>query len=245
MRLFRLQSLPLATVAFALAGGLSLGTGFLSGTPSLARAVAAIPPGGVLSGQARVVDGDTIDIRGTRIRLEGIDAPEAGQTCTSSKGAPWDCGNAATRALVALIAGRDIDCHERGLDKYGRLLAICFAGAADLNGEMVRQGYAWAFVKYSRSYVAEEASARAALAGVWQGPAMPPWEYRRQNWSTAASGAPEGCAIKGNISRGGLIYHMPWSPWYHQVQMSDAKGTRWFCSESEAQAAGWRPALTR
>jgi endonuclease YncB( thermonuclease family) len=212
---------------------------------STARTAAAIPPDGVVSGPARVIDGDTIDIAGTRVRLEGIDAPEAGQTCQTARGETWDCGNAATRVMVGLTQGRSVDCFSRGLDKYGRLLGICFVDGADINAVMVKRGYAWAFVRYSRHYVAEEADARAARAGVWQGPAIPAWEYRAQRWTAVAEVAPQGCAIKGNVSRTGLVYHMPWSPWYDKVAMAADKGKRWFCSEADALAAGWRPAMMR
>ena len=217
-----------------------------------ARPPAVIPPDGIVSGPARVIDGDTIDIAGTRIRLEGIDAPEAGQTCETARGESWECGTQATRAMVDLTQGRTVLCRAQGLDKYGRLLATCFVDAPasmDINAEMVRRGYAWAFVRYSRVYVAQEAAARSEGAGIWQGPAQPAWDYRAQQWaaaaSTAVSSAPQGCAIKGNVSRAGFVYHMPWSPWYDKVSMALDKGKRWFCSEAEALAAGWRPAMMR
>jgi endonuclease YncB( thermonuclease family) len=197
-----------------------------------------------LAGPARVVDGDTIDVNGQRIRLEGIDAPETAQSCSDRNGGTWPCGHAATRALAALLANADVACDSRGNDKYGRLLAVCFADGRDINAEMVKSGFAWAFVRYSTSYVAEEAAARAAHIGVWQGPAEAPWDFRHQGWQTAEVSAPQGCAIKGNISHKGQIYHMPWSPWYDKVKIDPSRGERWFCSEAEAQAAGWRPAAT-
>ena len=228
---------PCWSVAFALA------VGFASG-PSYSRGIPIIPPDHVVSGPARIIDGDTIDIAGTRIRLEGIDAPEVGQTCQNGKAETWDCGNAATRMLVSLTQYRAVECKVTGLDKYGRVLAICSVGAININAEMVKRGYAWAFVKYSKLYVAEEVLAHEAKLGIWQGPAVPAWDYRAGRWTAAAPEAPQGCAIKGNVSRSGLIYHMPWSPWYQRVAMSPDRGTRWFCSEAEATAAGWRPAMT-
>lgn len=193
-----------------------------------------------ISGIARIVDGDTVDIDGTRIRLEGIDAPETAQTCERD-GGTWACGIDAARFLAGLTRGESLDCAVNGADIYGRTLATCFAGQRDINAEMVRRGYAWAFVKYSRTYVAVEDRARAARAGVWQGPSQPAWLFRATRWTAASEAAPAGCAIKGNISHSGRIYHMPWSPWYDKVVMRSDKGSRWFCSESEAQAAGWRP----
>jgi endonuclease YncB( thermonuclease family) len=230
-------------VAIAPVLAIAVLTGLVSlATPGIGRSIAVIPPDGRISGPARIVDGDTIDIVGTRIRLEGIDAPEAGQTCQTATSTAWNCGAAATKVLHAMTAQRDVTCVSRGLDKYGRLLGVCFVDGVDINAQMVARGFAWAFVKYSRSYVAQEATAQAAGLGIWQGPAQTAWDYRRQRWEQVAVASPEGCAIKGNVSRSGLIYHMPWSPWYDRVSMSPTKGARWFCSEDDAKAAGWRPA---
>jgi endonuclease YncB( thermonuclease family) len=200
----------------------------------------------VIAGPARVVDGDTIVVDGERVRLEGIDAPEAGQTCTrAGSSEPWPCGAAAATALARLIGNGEVSCQRHGLDKYGRMLGVCFLGQQDINAWMVREGHAWAFVKYSTRYVSEEAEARARRAGVWQGDATPAWEYRARHWAQAEPGAPEGCAIKGNVTQNGKIYHMPWSPWYAQIKIDPGKGRRWFCSEAEALAAGWRPVNLR
>jgi endonuclease YncB( thermonuclease family) len=194
-----------------------------------------------LAGRPEVVDGDTIAIAGTRVRLEGIDAPEAGQTCGRRLMGTWACGAEAANALARLVESKELRCESRGLDKYGRVLAVCFLGQQDVNAWMVRQGHAWAFVKYSSSYVKQEAEARRERAGIWQGDAMPAWEYRERRWTRAEPQAPQGCAIKGNVTAHGKIYHMPWSPWYDQIKIDPAKGRRWFCTEAEALAAGWRP----
>ncbi len=215
---------------------------------TLSRGATTPPPGSVpaasLSGPAHVIDGDTIVIGDAHIRLEGIDAPEASQRCGGEWFGTWACGEAATRALTELVAGRDVRCDVRGHDVYRRLLAVCYAGPVELNAEMVHRGLAWAFIKYSRNYVAAEADARAAKVGVWQGTAEPPWEYRHKKWAIGVTGAPQGCAIKGNLTRHGRIYHMPWSPWYDKTRIDTAKGERWFCSEAEAITAGWRSALS-
>lgn len=192
-------------------------------------------------GPARVVDGDTIEIAGTKIRLEGIDAPETGQTCTRRWFGKWNCGTAAADALTTLVQRQTVSCEATGRDKYSRTLAICSAGGRDLNAYMVRQGLAWAFLKYSQRYVQQEAAARAEGIGIWQAPTTTAWDFRANEWIDAAAAAPKGCAIKGNVSSKGNIYHMPWSPWYGKVKMDGAPGKRWFCSEAEAQAAGWRP----
>lgn len=222
------------SVASALAGALAL------------AAVAAIPSTGTavhgsLAGPARVVDGDTLHIAGNRVRLEGIDAPELAQTCGRRFLGTWACGERAAGALRKLTAGRQVRCERRGTDKYGRVLGVCYVGDRDVNAQMVREGFAWAFVRYSKSYVGEEAQARAARLGIWQGEAEPAWDFRAKRWAGAEEAAPGGCAIKGNVTSRGRIYHMPWSPWYGKVRIKAAKGERWFCSEADALAAGWRP----
>ena len=196
-----------------------------------------------VSGPARVLDGDTLDVAGTRVRLEGIDAPELGQTCAARNGGTWRCGSAAAIALERMIGNGPVDCSTQGTDKYGRALALCRAGGRDINADMVRAGLAWAFVKYSSRFVETEAEARRAGVGIWQAVTDPAWTYRERQWAGAQTEAPEGCAIKGNISDKGQIYHMPWSPWYKRVKVDPMRGERWFCSEADAEAAGWRPAL--
>ncbi len=234
MREYRLISTTHGLVASALAVGLLVAIPF----EGAARSEVST---GAIKGHAHVIDGDTIGIGETRIRLEGIDAPEAGQTCKRKWIGWWPCGAEATAVLERLIGGRPLSCEPRGLDKYGRTLAVCFVDGRDINAQMVRQGHAWAFVRYSQTYVREEAQARAESLGIWQGESQPAWDYRAKRWAAAEQKAPEGCAIKGNITKNGKIYHMPWSPWYAQIKIEPDKGKRWFCSEAEALTAGWRP----
>jgi endonuclease YncB( thermonuclease family) len=198
-------------------------------------------PRNAIVGVPRVVDGDSLVVDDVKVRLEGIDAPEVGQTCGRPLGGTWPCGVEAKYALTALIGGREVACESRGLDKYGRTLGACRLDGRDINAWMVREGHAWAFTKYSTSYVQQEAEARAHGIGIWQGEATPAWEYRARRWAGAEPLAPQGCAIKGNVTANGKIYHMPWSPWYAQIRMDPGRGRRWFCTESEALAAGWRP----
>ncbi len=224
--------------------GLATGALLFCGFTSTAWSSPDVASPAPLSGPALIVDGDTIMIAGQHIRLEGIDAPEMAQACFTASGASWPCGREAAKVLGALTIGRDFACDSRGTDKYGRMLAICYAGGLDLNAEMVRTGYAWAFVKYSQEYANTEATARAAKAGVWQGKSEAPWDFRHNGWQAAEASAPQGCAIKGNISGNGQIYHVPWSPWYGKVRIEEGRGERWFCSEAHAIAAGWRAALS-
>jgi endonuclease YncB( thermonuclease family) len=229
-------------VASALVGVVALGV--LSLMPARETVARAAAGDGDIAGLARVIDGDTLEIDGRQVRLAGIDAPEAGQTCGRRLLGSWRCGTAASDQLAKLVAKRRVNCESRGTDKYDRMLGICFVDGRDINAEMVREGLAWAFVKYSRSYVRQEAEARLARVGIWQGGAEPAWVYREKRWAGAEEEAPKGCAIKGNVTEHGHIYHMPWSPWYGKVKVEETKGERWFCSEAEAVAAGWRAAAT-
>jgi endonuclease YncB( thermonuclease family) len=231
-------------VALAVAAPLAIRNGTFASTPNTAPAPhrAALQTQSDAHGIARVLDGDTIEISGTRIRLEGIDAPEGDQACAQAGGGTWRCGTAASVELQRLIGRAPVRCESRGTDIYGRMLGICFVGTTDINAEMVGRGYAWAFVKYSRAYVAEEAEARAGGIGIWQAPTTTAWDHRAGRWAAAGeNAAPGACPIKGNITSNGHIYHMPWSPWYDKVRIEPKKGERWFCSENEALAAGWRP----
>jgi endonuclease YncB( thermonuclease family) len=132
-----------------------------------------------ITGNPRVIDGDTIEIAGERVRLHGIDAPEKAQTCETKKGKPWECGTAATRALLALVARQSLTCKGDSRDKYGRLIAICYVGRADINEQMVLQGWALAYRKYGKDYVRAEYAAKDLSEGIWKGEFVPPWDWRR------------------------------------------------------------------
>ena len=86
-----------------------------------------------------MIDGDTIEVNGSRIRLHGIDAPERAQTCLAG-GKRWQCGQHATRALADRIAGRPVACEERARDRYGRIVAVCRLNGRDLNAWLVAEG---------------------------------------------------------------------------------------------------------
>ena len=133
---------------------------------------------GAFTGPARVIDGDTLDVGGVRIRLHGIDAPESKQSCQAG-GKRWSCGHEATRALSGRIGGRSVSCQERDRDRYGRVVAVCSASGTDLNAWMVAEGWAFACRWYSNAYVAQESGARTARRGVWRGDVIPPWDWRK------------------------------------------------------------------
>ena len=194
-----------------------------------------------VSGQAAVIDGDTIEVRGSRVRLHGIDAPESAQTCLDN-GKLWLCGQHASRALSERIAGRSVDCKETAKDSYGRIVAVCLLGGTDLNAWMVAQGWALAYRRYSSAYAGEEASAKAARHGIWRGDFVAPWDWRAGIRNNRDRGRNTGeCRIKGNIGRDGArIYHVPGGKYYERTRISPSKGERWFCSEAEARSAGWR-----
>lgn len=194
-----------------------------------------------VASEVHVIDGDTLHVDGKTIRIFGIDAPEAGQSCRKPGGGTWQCGQAATLAMEAAVAEGDVTCDNRGPDVYGRTLAVCMIADLDLGRLMVKEGLAWAFRKYSMDYVVDEDRARAAAVGVWEQETEAPWDFRAHKWDVAKQRAPEGCPIKGNINKKGEhIYHAPWSPWYTKTKVSVERGERWFCNEGDAIAAGWR-----
>lgn len=132
-----------------------------------------------VSGVARVLDGDTMEVAGARIRLFGIDAPESAQRCTRSTGESWPCGREATAALRRLADGARVDCIARDRDAYGRLVAVCHKDGLDINGWMVSEGWAVAYRYFAADYVPQERSARAAARNIWGGDFQLPWNWRR------------------------------------------------------------------
>ena len=134
-----------------------------------------------ISGRASVIDGDTIEIQGQRIRLYGIDAPESRQTCRDGNGRDYRCGQRATSALSNKIGGQTVSCDQKDIDRYGRIVAVCRVGGEDLNGWLVSEGLAIAYRYYSMDYVSMEDAARTAKRGLWAGSFIEPWEWRKQN----------------------------------------------------------------
>ena len=204
----------------------------------------AVPALADTTGPATVIDGDTLKIDGTSIRLHGMDAPESFQTCVAG-GVTWPCGRHATAALVKLIGVSPVRCEGQELDRYGRTIASCSVRGRNIEAWMVLNGWALAYRKYSLDYVGEEAVAQDAQAGLWSGEFVPPWAWRRGERLQAVT-VPDSaseCTIKGNVSSSGeRIFHVPDAQHYEETRISEQKGERWFCTEAEAIAAGWRKA---
>lgn len=132
-----------------------------------------------LAGPARIIDGDTLDLDGSRIRMFGIDAPESSQTCRRGR-QDWACGIAAAAALREVVSQQVVRCEEQNKDRYGRTVAVCWAGSRDLNSWMVSQGWAVAYRQYGGAiYDPEELIAKATQRGIWSSRFVMPWDWRR------------------------------------------------------------------
>ena len=196
----------------------------------------------VLVGRASVIDGDTFKINNIPIRLHGIDAPETDQSCHNQDGKSYRCGKLAKTQMVKYTKGKIVACNINGRDRYKRLIAVCYAGNQDLNGLLVSDGLALAYRQYSKKYIEAENIAKLNKVGLWQGRFVKPWDWRKgKRLVKESTKHSDKCMIKGNISNSGKIYHTPASPWYKRTKINTGKGERWFCSEEEAKAAGWRP----
>ncbi|MEI9406884.1 thermonuclease family protein [Mesorhizobium argentiipisi] len=207
-----------------------------------------------LTGVASVIDGDTIDVHGQRVRFNGIDAPESRQYCDDAKGFEYPCGRRSAEALDGfLAASKPVQCTFVTWDRYGRFVGDCIrADGASVAAWMVEHGQALDWPKYSNgAYAPQQAKAEAAKVGLWVGSFQTPWDWRAQhtddvqapsNHVFALGSGNAACNIKGNISADGeRIYHVPGQKYYSATVINQAKGERWFCSEAEAVAAGWRP----
>jgi endonuclease YncB( thermonuclease family) len=127
-------------------------------------------PSGTLTAdatQVAVVDGDTLRLRDTVIRLEGITAPARGRTCRTAADVGVDCGAAATQALAGLVRDRTVSCHLEGRDSAGFLQAQCEAGGTALNEALVAAGFARARPD-APALSAEENIARSQHRGLWR-----------------------------------------------------------------------------
>lgn len=139
----------------------------------------------IMYGNPRAVDGDRLDFGGTRVRLFGIDAPEAAQTCERA-GETWLCGGEAKALLESLIAGQRVECRQRDIDRYGRTVAICSVARVDLADTIARAGLAVALEQFGTDYVGAVEQARNARLGIWAGTFQTPAEFRASDPSARA-----------------------------------------------------------
>ena len=143
----------------------------------------------IISGLAKVSDGDTIRIDKKKIRLLGIDAPEKKQKCKKSKislsfitfNKDYSCGEISTNALKKKINNKLVTCEWKTKDRYKRFIAECFKGKININAWMVQNGHAVAYRKYSKKYIAEENIAKKEKLGLWSGTFEMPWDWRKNN----------------------------------------------------------------
>lgn len=141
----------------------------------LAEGASAPEPVTGLAGRARVVDGDTLDVAGVRVRLAGIDAPESRQNCRAGAQV-WNCGGLATAALRSRAT--EVECERRGRDRYGRVVAVCQAGGRELNGWLVSEGWALAHGRESGMYLELQKAAASGKRGMHRGEFVTPWDWR-------------------------------------------------------------------
>ena len=134
----------------------------------------------VKSQTIKIVDGDTIHLNGEKIRFTGIDTPELKQTCLK-EGAKDSCGVTAKQLLIDKIGNNNVKCISEGKDQYKRTLAECFVNNESLSSYLVRNGYAFAYRRYSKKFVADEDFARINKLGMWSMEFDYPWNYRKKN----------------------------------------------------------------
>ena len=191
----------------------------------------------------RVIDGDTIEIEGgQRVRYIGIDTPE-----TVDPRKPVQCfGIEASSKNKELVSGKRVRLEKdvSETDKYGRLLRYVYVGDTFVNLELVKRGYAYAYsyppdIKYQNQFTDVQRLAKEQNVGLWG--SCPVSSSAPQ--PTTTNQPSSACTIKGNISSGGKIYHLPGCSSYDNTVINESQGEKWFCSEAEALAAGWRKAL--
>ena len=127
-----------------------------------------------------VIDGDTIRLGDVKIRFSGIDAPEINQTCVASEG-KVACGKISRDLLIEKVTNNKISCTDEGKDFYGRVLGECFVNGESLSAYLVREGFAFAYRKYSNKYIEDEEYAKFNKHGMWSMEFQYPWDYRSNN----------------------------------------------------------------
>ena len=128
----------------------------------------------------QITDGDTIKINGEKIRFSGIDTPEMKQTCIEN-GIINPCGVMAKKILMDKISNNEVVCISEGKDQYKRTLAECFVNDESLSSYLVRSGYAFAYRRYSKKFIADEEYAKSNKIGMWSMKFDYPWDWRKKN----------------------------------------------------------------
>ncbi len=244
-----------AFVGVALAAFVGVGHGLAAGPDD----------GPVVGRLGRIHDADTFWIGTTKIRLNGLDAPESDQVCLDAARQQRPCGADTRAKLIEHIGGRALECRFKDWDgRYKRAIMQCSVDGEDVNAWLVAQGLARVDPRFDQTYVPLEDAARREKRGWWAGAFIAPWDWRHSATQAGPDGAlavssaeretlwtpvsavaapSPACIIKGNVNgRRQRYYFMPRAPAYDKVKMDPSKGKRWFCSEPEARAAGWRAA---
>ncbi len=198
----------------------------------------------VVTGRAAAVTGGLLRVNGELVELKGVEPPSPKHPCVKANGRRWSCAASATSALNRLVRAEDVTCEIDGRNGDGRAIGTCAVAhdgkATDIGAELVRNGHVFASSGMFASYASDEAAAREAKLGLWQGETVRPQEWRDRAWAEAKRTAPDGCPIKGLVRASERVYAMPWSPEYASAKVREVRGERWFCSEDDARAAGFR-----
>lgn len=194
-----------------------------------------------VSGRIEVIDGDTFRVGRETVRLFGIDAPEVAQTCQTRNNQTWACGEWVSAEVSKRYENKFARCTPLGSDRYRRVIAQCEVNGIDVGADLVETGLAFAYRKYSSMYDLAEKQAAVNNRGLHGSRVQEPAAYRAQRSKGRRAPDPN-CAIKGNISSSGRIFHVPGQRDYDATGINLAKGERWFCSEQDARRAGWRKA---
>lgn len=244
--------------------GVMIGTSFDNGTTNLKSEQVAtvvnstnqadtdvIPQSGELVKIVRVVDGDTINVeidgKVESVRYIGIDTPE-----TIDPRKPVQCfGIEAAKKNKELAEGKMVRLEKdiTNRDKYDRLLRYVWVGDVLINQALVEQGFAKSYsyppdVKYQDKFIAAEKQARENKIGLWTACGSGTTTVMPAATQTSSSASDSSCTIKGNISASGeKIYHVQGCGSYSKTTIDNGRGEEWFCTEAEAQSAGWRKAL--
>lgn len=133
----------------------------------------------VIYGQAKIINADTLSIRGRIVKLFGIDAPEANQTCSNQRGQPYNCGREAVTWLQDWLSTYEVECRIMKQDPKGALLGVCMLGDYDIAAALVNAGLAFAYKPESIIYVDYETQAQMAKRGLWRGTFYYPWDWRK------------------------------------------------------------------